>query len=121
MPTLLFSLRGVPDDESYEIKDILDNNNIDYYETSAGNWGVSMPALWINHHDDLTKAQDLLNNFHQSRAIEQREIYIQLKKEGKNKGVANVFMEKPIRFFVYIGAMLFILYLSARMLTEFGL
>jgi hypothetical protein len=121
MSTLLFSLRGVPDDESHEIKEILDVNNVDYYETSAGNWGVSMPALWVNNDEDLAKAQILLNEFHQTRATEQKRIYAQLKEEGKNKQVLSVLTEKPIRFLIYIGAILFILYLYIRMLFEFGL
>ncbi len=82
MSTLLFSLRGVPEDEANEIRILLTENNIDYYETSAGNWGISMPALWLVNNAKLNEAKQLLYDYHQQRAIRQREIYKQLKKEG---------------------------------------
>ncbi len=88
MSTLLFSLRGVPDDEADEIRELLTANNIDYYETSAGNWGISMPALWVSNNEQVFEAQKLLNQYHQQRAITQREIYNQLKKEGDNSRLA---------------------------------
>jgi len=121
MPTLLFSLRGVPDDESYEVKELLSSHEIDYYETSAGNWGISMPALWLSNTDELEKAQMLLDEYQQQRAITQRKNYEQLKKERKNKRLIDVIIEKPLRLLIYLAAIAFILYLYLRMLFEFGL
>ncbi|MCK5831022.1 MAG: hypothetical protein KAH20_12055 [Methylococcales bacterium] len=121
MSKLLFSLRGVPDDEASEIKELLDINELDFYETSAGNWGVSMPALWLVNNDDYGKAQSLLNEYHQKRAVLQRQIYDQLKKEGKNKGIKDVFLQKPFRFMIYIGGVVFIFYISIKLLLEIGL
>ena len=121
MATLLFSLRGVPDDEAHEIRELLTENNIDYYETSAGNWGVSMPALWARNNEQVFEAQKLLNQYHQQRAITQREIYEQLKKEGGNKQLTHVLTENPLRLIIYIGAIALVLYASIKMLFEFGL
>ena len=121
MAILLFSLRGVPDDESFEIQNLLDEHEINYYETSAGNWGISMPALWLKNDDQLEKAQHLLNEYHTERAITQREIYQELKKERKNKGIFDSFIENPLKFFIYIAAIAFIIYLYPKMLFEFGL
>lgn len=121
MPTLLFSLRGVPDDESYEIKELLTSHEINYYETSAGNWGISMPALWLNNTDELEKAQKLLDEYQQQRTISQRENYEQLKREKKDKHLIDVIIEKPLRLLIYMAAIGFILYLYVKMLFEFGL
>ncbi len=121
MTTLLFSLRGVPDDEAHEIRELLTENNIDYYETSAGNWGVSMPALWITNNESLFEAQKLLNQYHQQRAIAQREIYEQLKKEGGNKQLTQTLTENPMRFILYLGAIALVLYVSIKVIFEFGL
>lgn len=121
MSMLLFSLRGVPEDEAFEIREILLANNIEYYETSAGNWGISMPALWINDNKDFDEAQKLLSEYHVQRALKQREIYSQLKQEGKDRQWLDVFREKPLRFCIYIGGVTFILYIYIRMLFEFGL
>ena len=121
MSTLLFSLRGVPDDEADDIRELLTENNIDYYETSAGNWGISMPALWVNNNEQIIEAQKLLNQYHQQRAITQREIYEQLKKERGNRQFIHTLTKNPIRFIVYTGAIALILYVSIKMLFEFGL
>ena len=51
MATLVFRLRNVPEDEAQAVRTVLDTNNIDWYETTAGNWGIAMPGLWINNPD----------------------------------------------------------------------
>jgi hypothetical protein len=121
MSKLLFSLRGVPEDEAIEIRSLLNESELEYYETSSGNWGVSMPALWVVNNEDFEEAQNLLNEYHQNRAVSHRKLYERLKKEGKHLGVKDVFLLKPFRFMVYIAGVTFILYLSIRMLFEFGL
>lgn len=121
MTTLLFSLRGVPDDEAYEIKELLDTHEINYYETSAGNWGISMPALWLANTDELEKANKILNEYHTQRAITQRENYEQLKRERKNRRFVDVMTNNPIKLLIYLIAIVFILYLYPKMLFELGL
>jgi len=121
MSILLFSLRNVPDDESSEIKDLLDTNEINYFETSAGNWGVSMPALWLKNNDELEKAQKLLNEYHIQRAKTQRKVYEELKQERKNKSLLDAFIENPIKYLIYLAAIAFMLFLYPKMLFEFGL
>src|SRR4030065_1675214 len=48
LPILLFKLNGVPDDEAEDIRALLNRNGIDYYETPAGNWAESVPAIGLN-------------------------------------------------------------------------
>lgn len=121
MSTLLFRLTNVPEDEADEIRELLRSNGIDYYETSAGNWGISMPALWLIKDEDLFKAQQLLEEYQHQRSITQREKYLQLKKMGANISLLSSIKERPWRFIVYLGAILFILYVSIKMVFEFGL
>jgi hypothetical protein len=121
MATLLFSLRGVPEDEAYEIKCLLTEKAIDFYETSAGNWGVSMPALWLRNNQDLDEAQQLLEAYHRYRSAEQKEIYQQLKKAGEHKRLRDSFLRNPLQFILYMGFSAFILFVSVKILFEFGL
>lgn len=121
MSTLLFRLTNVPEDEADEIRELLRSNGIDYYETSAGNWGISMPALWLIKDEDLFKARQLLEEYQHQRSITQREKYLQLKKMGANISLLSSIKERPWRFIVYLGAILFILYVSIKMVFEFGL
>ena len=115
MSTLLFSLRGVAEDEAEEVRDLLTANELDYYETSAGNWGVSMPAIWLINNEDLGKARQLLAEYQQQRML------IQRKKADQTLSFVSSVKEKPLRFIVYLIAMLFVLYVSIKMVFEFGL
>lgn len=121
MSILLFSLRGVPDDEADEVRELLAEQGIDFYETPAGNWGVSMPALWLRNDDDLPKAQSLLNAYQQQRAITQRAIYLQNKQAGLHKSFLQKFKEKPLLYFAYFVVIILVMYASVRLLYEFGL
>lgn len=121
MATLLFRLTGVPEDEADEIHELLRSHGIDYYETSAGNWGISMPALWLIKDEDLFKARQLLEEYQHQRLITQREKYLQLKKTGANVSVLSSIKERPLRFILYLSAILFILYISIKIVFEFGL
>lgn len=121
MSLLLFSLRGVPDDEADEVRELLTEQNIDFYETPAGNWGVSMPALWLRNDDELAKAQSLLAAYQQQRAMIQRELYLQRKQAGQHQTLWQAFREKPLLYCVYFSAMGLVVYASIRLLFEFGL
>ena len=67
MSKLLFKLRGVPDDEADEIRALLTEKQIEYYETSAGNWGISLPALWLQDDSRYSEAKELLDAYQIAR------------------------------------------------------
>ena len=121
MTTLLFSLRGVPEDEADEVRELLTGQNIDYYETSAGNWGMSMPALWLRDDAQLEKARSLLNSYQQQRFLTSREHYLQLKQAGQQKTLLKAFIEKPLLYSAYVFTMVLVVYVPIRLLFEMGL
>lgn len=118
MSKILFKLRNVPDDEADEVRELLTNHHIDYYETSAGNWGISMPAIWVRDEYQLQQAKALLDAYQEARSNRVREEYARLKREGKNKTVLDSFMENPILFIVYVLIVLALLYLPFKLITE---
>ena len=61
MAKIIFRLNGVPDDEARDVRELLANHAIDFYETSAGNWGVSMPAIWLKDDGQFEQARALLD------------------------------------------------------------
>ena len=63
MSVLLFRLRNVPEDEAEDIRELLTNNNFEFYETSAGNWGISTAAIWLNNNNGLDNAKKLIENY----------------------------------------------------------
>lgn len=120
MPVILFKLRGVPDDEANEVRELLTKNEIDYYETSAGNWGISMPAIWLKDERQLRQAKLLIEQYQGERVIRVREEYRRLKNEGKHETIVYRFRQNPIQFLVYLAIVLFLIYLSTVPFIDFG-
>lgn len=114
MSVLLFKLRHVPEDEANDVRELLDSNNIEYYETSAGNWGISTPAIWLKYRDDLETARSLIDKYQHERGINQRETYAQLKNSGEHKTLLVAFRENPFRFIAYVIFVLIIIYFSIK-------
>ena len=121
MSILLFNLRGVPEDEADEVRKVLAEQDIDFYETSAGNWGMSMPALWLRNDADLEKARYVLNKYQQQRFLTARENYLQRKKANQQQTLLKAFMERPLLYCAYLFAMLLVVYVSIKLLFELGL
>jgi hypothetical protein len=121
MALLFFRLRGVPDDEADEIRQILTDNAIDFYETNAGNWGISLPAIWLSHQDDEAKARLLFDEYQRQRAGQQRAIYLELKRQGKQPGFWRHNLNRPFRFLAYCLILTMVIYISIKWLYELGL
>lgn len=117
---ILFKLNGVPDDEADDVRMLLADNAIDYYETSAGNWGVSMPAIWLTDADDYTRARALLDEYQQARTIRMRAEYERLKREGKNKTFVDAIREKPLQILMHLLIAVLVIYLSVRLVVDIG-
>jgi hypothetical protein len=120
MTVRLFSLRGVPDDEAEEVRTLLSDNDIDFYETSPGNWGISTPGIWLRDEKQLHQARALIQRYQEERADEQRKIYEQLKQEGKQRTFLRVFIEDPLKVIAYIAIAGLILYFSTKPFLNLG-
>ena len=62
MSKLLIKLRHAPDDEIQEIHSLLQEHQIDFYETQSGPWGISAPGIWVNDDHQYDRAKALLDN-----------------------------------------------------------
>lgn len=114
MAVLIFKLRSVPDDEAEDVRELLTEHHIDFYETSAGNWGISMPAIWLRDELHKERAKALIGTYQCERYIRVRMEYDQLKKEGKQRKINDLFKENPTEFIVYGVIIVGILYLSIK-------
>lgn len=120
MPVKLFSLRGVPDDEAEEVRALLTKHAVDYYETPAGMWGISMPAIWLQDESQLARAKSLIEEYQRVRGEQARAAYAQLKAEGKHRTLLDALRENPLRFIVYICAAAALLYVSTKPFLSLG-
>jgi len=77
MAKLLFKLNGVPDDEANEVREVLETNQVDFYETSAGMWGLSFAGIWLKDESQFDSARQLVDEYQQKRyenAVEKRRL-----------------------------------------------
>ncbi len=120
MSVILFRLRGVPDDETDEIRELLRKNEIDFYETSAGNWGISMPAIWLRDNSRLEQAKHLIEVYQEERTSRMKGEYARLKELGENRTLFDIFREDPLRMLLYVAAVAAILYFSVMPFLDLG-
>ena len=120
MATLLFKLRSVPEDEAEEVRTLLDEHEIFYYETSAGNWRISMPALWLKDDSQLPQARALLDAYQLERRERIRKEHEVQKLAGQHQTLWKNFRREPLRVSFYLGAALIVLYLSLQVFVSLG-
>lgn len=121
MSILFFHLRSVPEDEAEDIRELLTRNQIAFYETSAGMFGVSLPAIWLHHAEDLALAQALLNSYQQQRVVDQRALYETRRNQGQQPSFLQHNLRNPLRFIFCAGVIALITYLSTAWVLKIGL
>ena len=102
MPELLLKLKQVPEDEHEEILALLDDADVDYYETDAGFWGIGLQGLWLRDTQRLAEVKVLLNEYQQSRQARVREEYQKANEEGRQRTLWSTFSQQPIMFVLYL-------------------
>lgn len=119
MAKLLFRMRHVPDDEAQEVRDLLDQHEIEYFETFAGNWGISMPAIWLKNVEQFDEARGLLDTYQAERSVRIKAEYEEKRSMGETKTMWDSFMEDPFRFVAYLAMIGLVLYFSLRFFLSF--
>ena len=120
MSIRIFALNNVPDDEATEVKELLSKHQIDIYETPAGKWGISVPALWLKDETQLGTARSLIEDYQRERTIRVREEYERQKNAGKTLTMIDKAKEEPIKFILYLAIIGFILYISIKPFLNIG-
>ena len=116
MPTLVFRLRNVPEDEAIAVKELLDNHHIQWYETSAGNWGIAMPGIWVKNDQDTEKARQLINTYQTERQQQVRLEYAEKMQRGEIPTLLQQVKNYPVRV---IGIVIFCLFILYAMINPF--
>ena len=112
MAKLLFKMRNVPEDEADEIRELLQQHGISFYETSAGNWGVSLAAIWLNDEGQYSQAKQMITQYQQERVVRMRNNFAALQEEGKVDSIFTRFKRQPIAFLFLIGFVGLVGYIS---------
>lgn len=60
MATLVFRLKYVPEEEADDIRQLLTDHEIPFYETSAGRWQISLAGIWVKDKEHAKQALELI-------------------------------------------------------------
>jgi hypothetical protein len=120
MAKLIFKLKSVSYDEADDIKNLLTKNRIAFYESPAGNWEISMHALWLNDEAQYTEAKQLINEYQIERSQYVRQETQQKIDQGEYETFIQRLFNKPIQFFIPLAIVIFILYFSIMPFLEIG-
>ncbi len=112
MAALLFRLNNVPQDEAEAIRNLLEEAKLDYYETSAGHWGLSFAAIWLKDEKQLVSAQQLVEHFQSDRLVHAQQQIEQQKKSGEYNSRWAHFKSSPFKTILVVSFSALLLYFS---------
>ena len=112
MSRLLLKLRHAPEDEIQEIRSLLQEHRIDFYETQSGPWGISAPGIWLNDEQQYDRARALVDEYQDKRFREKRAEYESLRRAGQHRTFLQNLLENPVQVILYGLIIGLILYFS---------
>lgn len=112
MAILLFRLKNVPDDEAMEIRELLAENDIYFYETNAGMWRIGLDAIWLADTVHEVAARELIKNYQAERELHQQKNYAQLVARGEVLTFWQQLRQHPIHTAAGVIAIVFVLLLT---------
>lgn len=112
MAKMIFRLNNVPDEEADAVRELLRDHEVDFYETSAGKFGISVAGIWLNDESQVPRARQLIEKFQASHSAHMRQAW----QESVERGEADTFWRRlrrePVRILLFLVAVAVILYIS---------
>jgi len=112
MARLLLNLRNVPDEEHLEVRELLDDNGIDYYETEPSKWMISFGGIWLADEGQAEEAEALLADYQQRRQEREQQRYRDEVEAGEHETLGGRFQRNPMRFIATLIGIGVVLYLA---------
>ncbi len=112
MSKILFRLRMAPEEEADDVREMLDRHHIPWFETSAGRFGVSFPAIWLSDDDDWARAKALLDDYQNQRSQQIRLQQQQQIEEGNAETFLSRLFSHPLQIVAVLCAVAVIAYFS---------
>lgn len=98
MSKLLFRLNGVPEDEADDVRQLLDEGGFEFYETSAGFFGLGAAAIWTHDTGRLEAAKKAIDDYQAQRAIVMRARYEQRVADGEELTFWQHVLQHPFKW-----------------------
>ncbi len=112
MSVLIFRLNSVDFDEAEEVRELLCENQLEFYETSAGRWGLSVAGIWLKDTSQLETAKSLLAEYAQQRQIRVRDQHQKDERLGLQKTLLQRVKAAPLQYLLVAFSLAAIIYLS---------
>lgn len=114
------NMRHVPPDEAEDVRRLLEQAGLEYYETPPGPWGISAAALWLVDDTRLGEARTLIDRYQQDRAARARQDRAEARRAGTAPTMLDELLARPLRLILYLAAAAAILYFSTAPFIDFG-
>lgn len=102
MSRIVFKLAGVEENEANDVRDLLEELDVAYYETDGGRWRIGVQAIWVTRDEDYDLARQAIDEYQASRSERFQE-------QWQQNGSRNLFVgfwqrctESPLHFFMSV-------------------
>lgn len=119
MAKLLFHLKHVSEEEADEVRELLSENQIQFYETEAGRWMIGVSAIWLKDESQLDFAQSLIEEYQKQRYEQFAESRHHLNRRGILGNAWLAFWAHPIQFILALIAIGVVLGISILPFVHF--
>jgi hypothetical protein len=109
MAKLLLNLRNVPDDEADDVRALLDDHDIAYYETSSGFWNISLGGIWVRDDAAYAEAKRVMAEYQAQRGARVRAEHEAARLDGTADTFWTVLRNEPVRVLSAVLGILFAL------------
>ena len=120
MAKLLFDLRNVPDDEADEVRELLEAQQIEFYETKPAAWGLFGGGLWLVDEAVIGRARSLLSDYQAQRAARARAEHATALSAGTAETLWTSLRREPGRVLVLLLSIGFLVALTLLPFLLFG-
>lgn len=108
MAKLLMNLRNVPEDEAEEVRRLLREHAIAFYETRPSVFGISAGGIWLPDADTHPRARQLLEDYQRQRSGLAREQRRQALQDGTADTFGSLLRRRPLFVLATLSAMLLV-------------
>ena len=112
MSTLIFRLNSVSQQEADEVRQLLQEHQLEFYETTAGRWGLSVAGIWLKDESQAQRAKSLLKDYAQRRQQAVRSDYQRARQSGELPSLWQRILAAPLHYLAVAVLAAAILYLS---------
>lgn len=111
MARLLMSLRHVPADEAEEVRELLRQHGVSFYETPPGRWGISAGGIWLHPGEDAGRARTLLDGYQLERRNRARMEREERRARGEEESFQTRLKQNPLGTLLRLAGIILVLYL----------